>query len=284
MVARTRRFSDLTFRQPCWQADSERSLLVLLVAYQQRFTGARRHRIPCVAMARGPVGTIGAWPTSPGTPGTPTGSPGRRARTSSSTPTTRSTGIPWGPEALARARDARPADLPLGRLRRVPLVSRHGARVVRGRGDGRGAERGLRRDQGGPRGAPRSRSALHGRGPGDDGQRRLADERVPDPRRPPVLRRHLFPGHAAPRAPLVPPGARGRARRVDDAARRARGVRVAGWSRRSWRRRRSAPMARRPQRRRFPGPRSSMARRPGSSARSIASTAAGAGRRSSRSR
>ena len=39
----------------------------------------------------------------PRAPRTPTASPARRARTCSSTPTTRSTGIPWGAEALARA-------------------------------------------------------------------------------------------------------------------------------------------------------------------------------------
>ena len=44
-----------------------------------------------------------------------------------------------------------------------------------------------------------------------DRQRRLADERLPDPGRPSVLRRHLLPGRAAPRDAVVPPGAgRGR--------------------------------------------------------------------------
>ena len=48
------------------------------------------------------------------------------------------------------------------------------------------------------------------RRPGDDRRRRLADVRVPDARRPAVLRRHLLPGRAAPRHAVVPPGARGR--------------------------------------------------------------------------
>ena len=66
-------------------------------------------------------------------PATRTGSPARPARTCSSTPTTRSTGT-RGARGAERAR-RRQADLPVDRLRGVPLVPRHGARVVRGRGD-----------------------------------------------------------------------------------------------------------------------------------------------------
>ena len=40
----------------------------------------------------------------------------------------------WGPEALAEAKRTRQADPALGRLRRLPLVPRHGARELRGRG------------------------------------------------------------------------------------------------------------------------------------------------------
>ena len=40
--------------------------------------------------------------------------------------------LPWGPQALERARDARPAAAGLDRLRRLPLVPRDGARVLRG--------------------------------------------------------------------------------------------------------------------------------------------------------
>ena len=43
---------------------------------------------------------------------------------------------PWGDEAFARARDDGSPDPALGRLLRLPLVPRHGARVVRGRRDG----------------------------------------------------------------------------------------------------------------------------------------------------
>ena len=42
---------------------------------------------------------------------------------------------PWGDEAFARARENDKPILLSDRLRRVPLVPRHGARVVRGRGD-----------------------------------------------------------------------------------------------------------------------------------------------------
>ena len=42
---------------------------------------------------------------------------------------------PWGDEALDAAQGRGQADLPVDRLRGVPLVPRDGARVVRGRGD-----------------------------------------------------------------------------------------------------------------------------------------------------
>ena len=97
-----------------------------------------------------------------------------------------------------------PADLPLDRLRGLPLVPRHGARVVRGPGDRRVPQRALRGDQGGPRGAARPRRRLHGRGPGHDRLGRLADVGLPDARRPPVLRRHVLPEHAPPRHAVLP--------------------------------------------------------------------------------
>ena len=100
----------------------------------------------------------------------------------------------------------------------MPLVPRHGAGVVRGRGHGGRAQRGLRRDQGRPGGAPGPGPAVHGRRPGDDGAGRLADERVPDARRAAVLRRHLLPRQPAPRDALLRAGPRGRAPGVDDAA------------------------------------------------------------------
>ena len=125
-----------------------------------------------------------------------------------------------GPRRAGASQAARSPHLPLDRLRRLPLVPRHGARIVRGRGDGRVAERTVRVDQGRPRGAARPRLDLHGRGPGDDRQRRLADVGLPDARRPALLRRDVLPGRAAPRHALVPPGAGGRLRGVGDATRR----------------------------------------------------------------
>ena len=85
----------------------------------------------------------------------------RPAPTCSSTRTTRSTGSRGAPRR-SLAPSARPADLPVDRLRGLPLVPRDGARVVRGRGRRRPPERALRRDQGRPRGAPRPRPDLHG--------------------------------------------------------------------------------------------------------------------------
>ena len=86
---------------------------------------------------------------------------------------------PWGEEALARARGRGQADPALDRLRRLPLVPRDGARVVRGRGDRRADERALRQRQGRPRGAARPRRALHGGRRRADRPRRLADDRLP---------------------------------------------------------------------------------------------------------
>ena len=55
------------------------------------------------------------------------------------------------------------ADPALGRLRRLPLVPRDGARKLRGRGDGARDERAVRQHQGRPRGAARHRPDLHER-------------------------------------------------------------------------------------------------------------------------
>ena len=107
---------------------------------------------------------------------------------------------PWGEEALgARARGG-PADPALDRLLGLPLVPRDGARVLRGRGDGRAHERALRLRQARPRGAPRPRRDLHGGLPGDDRPRRLAAQRLPHARAGAVLRRHLLPARARGRA------------------------------------------------------------------------------------
>ena len=83
--------------------------------------------------------------------------------------------------AAPRARE-RPPAARLDRLLGVPLVPRHGARVLRGRRDRGADERALRLREGRPRGAPRRRRALHGGRAGDDRPGRLAAERVPDAR------------------------------------------------------------------------------------------------------
>ena len=55
--------------------------------------------------------------------------------------------------------------------------------------------------------------------------------RLPDPGRPPVLRRHLLPRRAAPRDAVVPPGARGRRPGLAGAARPRSRRPARGWSR-----------------------------------------------------
>ena len=118
--------------------------------------------------------------------------------------------VPVGTGCARAGEAARPADLPVDRLRGVPLVPRHGARVVRGRGDRRATSTTAScRSRWTARSGPTS-TDLHGRGPGDDRQRRLADVGVPDARGPAVLRRDLLPGRAAPRDAVLPAGARGR--------------------------------------------------------------------------
>ena len=121
---------------------------------------------------------------------------------------------PWGEEALGPGPRRGPADPRLDRLRRLPLVPRDGAGVLRGPADRGADERALRLHQGRPRGAPGRRRDLHGRRPGDDRARRVAAERVPDARRGPVLRRHLLPARAAPGDAVVAAGDRRRGRGV----------------------------------------------------------------------
>ena len=90
--------------------------------------------------------------------------------------------VPVGRRGAAQGRGRGQADLPVDRVRRLPLVPRDGARVVRGRRDGRAHERALRLDQGRPRGAPRPRRHLHGRRAGDDRARAAGRCRSSSPR------------------------------------------------------------------------------------------------------
>ena len=115
-----------------------------------------------------------------------------------------------------RGRTRRPG-VPLGGLLRVPLVPRHGPRVVRGRRGVAGPQRGVRRGEGRPRGAPRRRRRLHGRDPGADRSGRLADDRADDPGSRAVLLWDLLPQGAA------AAGARRGLRRVADPPRRGPG-------------------------------------------------------------
>ena len=110
---------------------------------------------------------------------------------------------------------ARRADPAVDRLRGLPLVSRDGPRVVRGRRGGRGDERGVRVHQGRPRGTAGPRRGLHERHRRADRSGRLADDVLPDSRRPAVLLRHVLPESriscsCSPRSPT--PGALGATR------------------------------------------------------------------------
>ena len=122
------------------------------------------------------------------------------------------------------------ADPALGRLCRLSLVPRHGARELRGRGHRRGDERPLRQHQSGPRGASRHRSDLHVGAASPGRARRLAAHHVPDARGRAVLGRHLSSQDLALRqAGLRRSPARGRARVPPGAAeRRAESQRADG--------------------------------------------------------
>ena len=181
-----------------------------------------------------------------------------------------------------RGAGARPrrgqADPALDRLRRLPLVPRDGARVVRERRDRGVDERALRQRQGRPRGAARPRRGLHGGGRRAVRAGRLADDGLPDARRRAVLRRHVLPARAAARPAELPAGA-GRDRGgLARPARRRRAV--GGAARRGGRPLGVAPPVQRAADRR-------VARRGGARPRARASsprTAAGGARRSSRTR
>ena len=106
---------------------------------------------------------------------------------------------PAGAGGRGRARRADPA---LHRLRGLPLVSRHGPRVVRGRRGGRRHERRIRLHQGRPGGTAGPRRRLHERHRRAHRTRRLADDVFPDAGRPALLLRHLLPERGLPAAPF----------------------------------------------------------------------------------
>ena len=107
---------------------------------------------------------------------------------------------PWGDEAQARARAEDKPILLLGRLLGLSLVSRDGARVVRGRGHGAPDERALRQREGRSRGDARRRSDLPAGAAAPGRARRLAADHVPHARGRAVLRRHLLSAARRPRA------------------------------------------------------------------------------------
>ena len=146
----------------------------------------------------------------------PIDSPTKQVPICCSTRTTRSTGIPGATEALAQARDGGQADAAQHRLLGLPLVPRHGARVVRGsrRSPTLMNERFVNikvdREE-----RPDVDSIYMAAVQAMTGQRRLAAERVPHARRHAVLRRHLFSAAMTGTGmPGVPAGARGGRRRV----------------------------------------------------------------------
>ena len=100
--------------------------------------------------------------------------------------------LPWGEQALARAREL---DRPL--LVSIGYAACHWCHVMERESFEDEATAALLNEhfvarQGRPRGAPGHRRHLHGGGPGADRPRRLAAERLPDARPGAVLRRHLL--------------------------------------------------------------------------------------------
>ena len=181
---------------------------------------------------------------------------------------------PWGAEALAEAKTPRLPDPALDRLRRLPLVPRDGARIVRERRHRQADERALRQREGRSRGAAGHRPHLHDGASRDGRAGRLADDHVPRSRRPADLRRHLLAARAALGPSLVPAGAGIGRRRLADAPAEDGGERGgAGGS--PGKALGAEPGARAHARRPDQG------RRRASRARSIRSTAASAARRNS---
>ncbi len=115
-----------------------------------------------------------------------------------------------GRGSAGRGQAQQPADPALGRLCRLPLVPRHGARELRIRRSGDGDERAVRQHQGRPRGAARRRRDLHAGAPAAGRERRLAAHHVLHAGRRAVLGRHLLPHSRALRAAELRRCAQGR--------------------------------------------------------------------------
>ena len=140
---------------------------------------------------------------------------------------------PLGAGGAGGGERGKQADPALYRLRRLPLVPRHGARVVRGSGDGGADERPLRQHQGGPRGAAGHRPFVHVGAARDGRAGRLAADHVHRAGRRTVLGRHVFPSGTTLGTTVVPSGADGcigrlSHRRHDDRAQHHRAAPRAG--------------------------------------------------------
>ena len=108
---------------------------------------------------------------------------------------------PWGPEAFA---EARRRDVPI--LLSVGYAACHWCHVMAHESFEDEATAATLNEyfvehQGRPRGAPRRGRGLHGGHPGAHRERRLADDLLPRPRRPGLLRGHLLPAPARPGMP-----------------------------------------------------------------------------------
>ena len=120
-------------------------------------------------------------------------SPGRRDLALSAAAQAQSGGlVAVGAGRLGRGQAQQPADPALGRLRRLPLVPRDGARVVRGRADRKRDERAVRQHQSRPRGAAGHRPDLHERAASLGRAGRLAADHVSHARGRAGVGRHLF--------------------------------------------------------------------------------------------
>ena len=127
--------------------------------------------------------------------------------------------VSLGRRGLRGGAGAGPAGAARHRRRLVPLVPRHGRRVVRGPSARRVPERPLHLRQGGPGRAARRGRALPAGDPGAHPAGRLAAHRVPDAGGRGVLRRDLLSARRRARAARVPHRARERARGLSVAAR-----------------------------------------------------------------
>jgi hypothetical protein len=112
---------------------------------------------------------------------------------------------PGGARARSRGGSADTAE---HRLRRVSLVPRDGARVIRERRDRTRHERSFRQREGRSGRTTRSRQHIHAGRSGDDRTRRLADDCFSDTARRAVLRRHVLPARGPPGTPGLQAGPR----------------------------------------------------------------------------